>query len=269
MNVLVFLGALIGALSGGWRGMLIGGAIGYLLARVLPPLLFKAAAGKLQQVQTQFLDSTFAVMGAMCKADGQVTHNEIDVAERLFAQLRLSAAMRESAIAAFNRGKSDGFDLDAEVTRFATASRGQRMLHQMFIQVQLSALAADGQVHPAEHALLVRIARGLGLSEQELLSLEAMLRDGGDAGRSSSGRAHQASALEDAYRVLGVSPSASDSEVKRAYRVLMSQNHPDKLASKGLPDSMREMAEQKTRQITTAYDRIERSRRASAATAAG
>jgi DnaJ like chaperone protein len=257
MNFLIVIGALIGVFSGGWGGMLIGAAIGYLLSRVLPSLVMTAASGKIGQIQAQFLDSTFAVMGAMCKADGLVTHNEVQVAEALFERLHLSAAMRETAIASFNRGKAEGFDLDAEVARFAQASRGQRVLHQMFIQVQLSALAADGEVHPAEHALLVRIARGLGLSEQELASLEAMLRGGG-----APGSAADSNALDDAYRVLGIAPNASDAEVKRAYRVLMSQNHPDKLASKGLPESMREMAEQKTRQITTAYDRIERARRA-------
>src|SRR3546814_9207835 len=66
--------------------------------------------------------------------------------------------------------------------------------------------------------------------------------------------------LDDAYRVLGVPASASDAEVKKAYRRLMSQNHPDKLAAKGLPESMREMAEQKTREITAAYELVERSR---------
>lgn len=262
MNFLIWIGALVGLASGGWKGLLIGAAIGYIISRYLPPLLLGAAAGKLGQIQAQFLDSTFAVMGAMCKADGQVTQNEIHVAEALFERLRLSAAARESAIASFNRGKADGFDVDAEVARFAQASHGQRVLHQMFIQVQLSALAADGNMHPAEHALLARVARGLGLSDQDLANLEAMLRGGAASGGSARDNPN---ALEDAYRLLGVPATASDAEVKRAYRVLMSQNHPDKLASKGLPESMRAMAEEKTQQITTAYDRIERARRAAAA----
>jgi DnaJ like chaperone protein len=267
MNFLIWLGGFIGLLSGGWRGLLIGALIGLALGRLLPLLVVRFAVGKINEVQSLFLDSTFAVMGAMSKADGRVSAEEIRAVEALFDQLRLSGEARDAAKASFNRGKSPGFDLDAEVARFAAAARGQRVLHQMFLQMQLAALAADGQIHPAEHALLVRVARGLGLSETELQALEAMLRGGGGDGFSGGGAssASQASALDDAYRVIGVEPSASDAELKRAYRKLMSENHPDKLAGKGLPESMRAMAEQKTRAITAAYDRIEKARRAAAA----
>ena len=84
---------------------------------------------------------------------------------------------------------------------------------------------------------------------------------GGTAGGT---RAPSRDQVADAYRVLGVAADASDAELKKAYRRLMSQNHPDKLAAKGLPESMREMAEQKTREITAAYELIERTRRLAA-----
>src|SRR3546814_12131296 len=85
----------------------------------------------------------------------------------LFDRRHLSDVARKYTKNAFNRGKSPGFDVDAEVQRFARAARGQRVLHQMFLQVQLSAVSADGAAHPAEHAMLMRIARGLGLSAAE------------------------------------------------------------------------------------------------------
>ncbi|NGY03894.1 co-chaperone DjlA [Solimonas terrae] len=251
MNPFIIIGALFGLAIGGWSGALIGALIAYILKRSVKVSVIGAAT----RIQSQFLDSTFAVMGAICKADGQVTHDEIRVAEMLFDRLHLSGTARESAKQAFNRGKSPGFDLDAEVQRFVLAARGQRVLHQMFLQVQLSAIAADGAAHPAEHAMLMRIARGLGLSDAEVQALEAMLRGG-----SGAGRAPTQSSIDDAYRVLGVPASASDADVKKAYRRLMSQNHPDKLAAKGLPESMREMAEQKTREITAAYELVERTR---------
>lgn len=252
MSFAMIVGGLIGYLNAGFFGLLIGAALGYGIARVLQRGMLRAGLG---QIQSQFLDSTFAVMGAMCKADGQVTKDEIRVAEALFDRLHLTGETREKAKAAFNRGKAAEFDLDAEVARFKAKSRGARPLLQMFLQVQISAVAADGKLHPAEQDMLRRVARGLGLSEAEIQQLEATLRGGASAaGRSTQDK------LKEAYQVLGVSPEASDAELKKAYRRLMSQNHPDKLAGKGLPESMREMAERKTSEISNAYDIIQQAR---------
>jgi len=270
MQFFIFVGALIGYAVNSWRGALIGGLMVWALLPLLGRLLLKTAVKKISAVQTQFLDSTFAVMGAVCKADGHVSENEIRVAEALFDQLRLNGDAREAAKRAFNRGKSADFDLDAELGRFAAASRAQPMFRQMFLQVQVSAIIADGQMHAAEHAMLSRIARALGLSDRDLAMLEAMMRSGaggfsgggaGPSGGGSGGVGRDApGSLDDAYQVLGVAATASDAELKRAYRKLMSENHPDKLAAKGLPESMRALAEEKTRRITAAYQRIERAR---------
>jgi DnaJ like chaperone protein len=263
MQFLIFVGGLIGLAFNGWRGAVIGALLVWALLPLLGRLLVKTAMRKVSQVQHQFLDSTFAVMGAVCKADGQVSSEEIRVAEALFEQLHLSPDAREAARRAFNRGKAADFDLDAEVARFAAASARAPVFRQLFLQIQVQAIAADGQMHPAEHAMLLRIARGLGLSEHDVAMLEAMMRGGGPgaAGNAGNGRRpDSASSLDDAYQVLDVPASASDTEVKRAYRKLMSENHPDKLAAKGLPESMRALAEEKTRRITAAYERIERAR---------
>ena len=264
MQFFIIVGGLIGLAVNGWRGAAFGALLVWALLPLVGRLLLKTAVRKIGQVQTQFLDSTFAVMGAVCKADGQVSSEEIRVAEALFDQLRLNPEAREAAKRAFNRGKEAGFDLDAEVARFASASARAPVFRQLFLQVQVSAIAADGQTHPAEHAMLLRIARGLGMSTHDVAMFEAMMRGGG-AGSSGAGGGfnrdrESPSALDDAYQVLGVPATANDGEVKRAYRKLMSENHPDKLAAKGLPESMRALAEEKTRRITAAYERIERAR---------
>jgi DnaJ like chaperone protein len=238
-----------GLIVGGVRGLLLGAALGYVVSWGMRNVV----GGKLAQVQAQFLDSTFAVMGALCKVDGVVTRDEIAVAEAMFTRLHLSGEQRESARAAFSRGKAPDFDLDAEVTKFARVSRGMRPILVMFLQIQCAAVAADGNVHPAEHQMLVRVARLLGLTEADVAQLEALLRTG------TAGPPPQQK-LDDAYTALGLSPSATDSQIKQAYRRLMSQNHPDKLAGKGLPESMREMAEERTREISTAYAVIKEAR---------
>lgn len=251
---LFFIAAAFGYAIGGFRGLVVGVALAWALSWLLQHVVRSG----LGQVQAQFLDSTFAAMGALCKADGAVTRDEIKVAETLFDRLHLSAEQRDAAKTAFNRGKAADFDLDTEIGKLRQVSRGRGPLLQIFLQVQLMAIAADGGVHPAEHAMLVRMARGLGLSEAHVAQLEAMLRTGTGAGAGTVRPSRQR--LDDAYAALGVSASASDAEIKRKYRRLMSQNHPDKLAGKGLPESMREIAEERTREISTAYRLIKEAR---------
>ena len=253
----IFVGALIGYIVGRVPGLIIGGVLGFLFGRALRRV--SVGMGSVRQVQAQFLDSAFAVMGAVCKADGQVTEDEIRAAEQMFNQLHLNADQRDAAKAAFRRGKAPGFDLDAELAEVRQITHGVPGLLQMFLQMQLSAIAADGQLHPAEHDMLLRVARGLGLSEAQIRQLEAMLGVSGGAAGGAGGRTTQ-SELDRAYQVLGVSPDVDDAALKKAYRRLMSENHPDKLASKGLPESMREMAQKRTQEITHAYDLVKEAR---------
>lgn len=252
----IFLCAFIGFWLGGFSGLLLGAVIGLVISRVSQASLGQGLLG----VQSQFLETTFAVMGALCKADGVVTRDEIRVTEEIFARLQLSPEQRETAKAAFQRGKADDFDLDAEVDLFVQSARGSGgVLFQLFLQVQISAVAADGQVHPEEHAMLVRIARRLGLGEADVARLEALLRAASSGAAASSGPPPQ-QRLDDAYAALGVSADASEAELKRTYRKLMSENHPDKLTAKGLPESMRQLAEERAREINVAYDLIKKAR---------
>ncbi|MDR5874136.1 co-chaperone DjlA [Halomonas sp. CUBES01] len=251
MLFLIIVFALIGLAVGGPLGLLIGGGLGWWLGRRIKRRLNVAR----MRIQEGFLDSIFSVMGCLCQADGQVTDGELGVAEKLFDQMRLQGEQRARARAAFERGRADDFDLDAELASVNRLTRHQPVMRQVFLQVQLSAIAADGVLHDAEHAMILRVARGVGCSDAEVQQIEAMLHG---AAANSQGASEEA--LKDAYRVLGVSEDASDADVKKAYRRLMSQNHPDKLAGKGLPESMREVAQARTSEISNAYERIQKSR---------
>ncbi len=256
----MLIGALIGYGVAKLPGLLVGAALGAFLFRQVR----KRLIGKLQNLQSGFIESVFAVAGALCKADGVVTRDEIQVTEAMFTRFRLNESQQAIAKEAFNRGKSPDFDLDAELKRFLVISGRQPAFLQIFLQVQVSAVLADGEVHPAEHEMLVRIARGLGLPESQVDQLEAMLRGAQGGPGSARGQYTTAQQIDDAYKVLGVSQSASDTELKKAYRKLMSENHPDKLAGRGLPESMRDMAEERTREISHAYDVIKEARKQSA-----
>ncbi len=255
----IILGGLIGYSFGKLPGFLIGAAIAAFLLNYMKSHLI----GKLQNIQSGFVESVFAVMGALCKADGVVSGDEIQMAETMFARFHLNKDQKAKAKAAFNRGKEPDFDLDAELNQFLQMGGRQPAFLQMFLQVQVSAVSADGVIHPAEHEMLVRIARGLGLPESQVDQLEAMLR-GAHAGHANPGQSSTTQQIDDAFTVLGVSPSTSDADIKKAYRKLMSENHPDKLAGKGLPETMREMAEERTQEISHAYDVIKGVRKKSA-----
>lgn len=251
MLFLTILVGLIGLAMGGFWGMLVGGVLGWWLARRIKRRLQIAR----RRIQEGFLDSIFSVMGCLCQADGHVTDGELDVAEKVFDQMRLQGEQRTRARAAFERGRADDFNLEEALASVHRLTQRQPILRQVFLQVQLTAIAANGTLHPAEHDMIVRVARGIGCSEAEVQQIEAMLH-----GATANAKGVSEEALKDAYRVLGVSEEASDAEIKRAYRRLMSQNHPDKLAGKGLPDSMREVAQARTSEIGNAYERIRSAR---------
>jgi DnaJ like chaperone protein len=257
--VLIVLLALLGFFVGRLRGAVVGALIGYFLNQIFQKLAQRA----LGNIGTQFLDSTFAVMGALCKADGIVSKNEIRAAEEAFVRLRLTPEQVVTAKAAFSRGKGADFNLDVELDKFRSNSGKNPLLYQMFLQVQFAAVAADGEMHPAERAMLEHIATRLGLDPRILAQLEALLRGAQYRNTARESAPPPRARLDDAYAALGVHPDATDEEVKRAYRKLIAENHPDRLAAQGLPENLREIAEQKSREINAAYDLIKKARASS------
>jgi len=270
-----------------WWGKLVGGAFGFLLGGPLGAVLGAALGhgfdrgmgnlpgdagdgldeGERERVQTAFFTATFAVLGNVAKADGTVSRDEIRVAEAVMDEMNLSADMRRAAINLFNQGKAADFPLADVLAQFRHECHGRTTLIQMFLEIQLQAAYADGTLHPAEARLLQSICDQLGFSRLAFAALERMIRAergfrgaGGGAGgghaRPDTGRP----SLQQAYDLLGVKRDASDTEVKRAYRRLLSQHHPDKLVSKGLPEEMMKIATQKTHEIRQAYERIREAR---------
>jgi len=141
---------------------------------------------------------------------------------------------------------------------------GQIQLILLFVQIQIQVAAADGEIDKQEDQFLENMCRWLGINRRiyrELVN-RVVAEQAFHKGRASGGnaRANDPSALNQAYVILGVKESASDKEVKHAYRKLMSENHPDKLMAKGLPEEMLQIAKEKTQEIQAAYELVKSKR---------
>ncbi|TQV87723.1 co-chaperone DjlA [Aliikangiella coralliicola] len=211
------------------------------------------------QTQAVFFEASFAVMGHLAKADGVVTKKEIDVAEQVMHKLGLVGERRQQAIDAFNRGKSNNFDLSDCLYQLKLHGSKSPSLIQMFIEIQIVSATADGQVSQPEMLILYRIGEEFRIPKRQIEQLVEMViaqqsfhRDGRTGQYSST----SGPSIEQAYKVLGVSADSGKQEVKRAYRKLMSQHHPDKLVAKGMPEEMVKVATEKSQEIQSAYEMI-------------
>jgi DnaJ like chaperone protein len=270
------VGGFLGLAAGGPFGAMLGTALGHGVDRGVEKLQRNAQLppGDRQRIQSAFFTATFATMGNLAKADGRVSEAEIALAETIMTQLRLSPEMRGAAIKLFRQGKEPDFDLAAVVETFRHECRGQRALIQMFLEIQLQAAYVDGEPSRGQRRVLQQIRSGLRIPEILFRQLETLVRlqrqfgagPGPQGARGSTGGWRQSPArapsLKEAYALLGVSPKDSDATVKRAYRRLLSEHHPDKLVSKGLPEEMMKMATQKTHEIRRAYEMIQEARAA-------
>ncbi len=259
----------------GWYGKAIGALIGYFLTRhpfgllvgVIIGHYFDTQAAQRTQgnpraVPEAFFRATFQTMGHVAKADGRVSEEEIRAARAVMTQFRLGEADVRRAIGLFTEGKANDFPLQGTLAQLSEVLGDRSDLRRMFIQVQLQAALLGDGLHAPARAMLVRVCQALGVSEFELVQMEAILRMQRASG-SGSGPAYRRTAhdsLQDAYGVLGVNAQTGDADITKAYRRLMSQNHPDKLAANGLPESMKTVAEEKTRQIRAAYEAIREAR---------
>ena len=266
----LLLGA-IGYLIGNWVGLAIGVLAGHWIDRKVMMVQawnpFRPWRPGEQAALTEVqLDTAFAIMGHLAKSDGRVSEAEIAQAEALMARMELDDSQRQKARERFRDGKQQDFPLDDTVRAFAHRIRHRRHLMLVFMEMLLSAALADGVLSPQEEQILLRVATGLGVPQQHFQQLMQMLAaqarfQTGQSGSGSGGVGPgAASQIEDAYAVLGVTPSDSDAEIKRAYRRLMSQHHPDKLAARGVPAEMIRVATEKSARISSAYDVIKKQR---------
>jgi len=249
------IGGVIGLMRGGFMGLVLGVFIGHWIDR------FLAGLGNAGRTRDAFFGAMFSTLGHINKADGRVTKAEIEAAEQLMRRLQLTEAERQRAIRYFQQGKEQGFDLAGTLREFARHSMLRHELRIMFVELLLEAAVSDGVMTAAEQAILVQACQALHIPANVF---NAMLRarqvGGGSAYTGQQQPPSGGPSLQQSYATLGLDSEASAQEVKRAYRKLVSQYHPDKLVSQGLPDEMMEVSKKRVREINAAYDVIKASR---------
>jgi DnaJ like chaperone protein len=187
----------------------------------------------------------------------------------MMARMGLTAEQRQQAVASFNRGKQPEFDVTPAIDELRRWV-GLRRDHAFpVLDVVIETVLAEGNPPPEKMAILRQLAFALRVSDMELMALMAMkgyawnAAAGGQRGHDrGTGGGYVPPTRNtqgpDPYAVLGIARGADDRAVKRAYRKLISEHHPDRLGD--LPEEMRKRAEARASEINAAYERIKAER---------
>lgn len=272
------IGAFLGYLIAGPAGALLGVVIGNLFDRGLAIHYSRPYSQyhseQLKETQAIFFEANFCVMGYIAKADGRVTEAELETAKNIMDELRLTAKQKQDAKRFFNIGKDENFHVERILLMLKKATLHNTSLLRLFVDFQYRLAKTDGLTEKKRQALN-RILQYLGFAPlhrqyhtYEDLFDEAFRQYRQRSSSSSSSNSsssyssyrntssYTGSTIDDAYALLGLNKMANKQEVKKAYRKLISQNHPDKLIAKGLSEAEIKKATDKTQKISKAYEQI-------------
>jgi len=238
----VGVGAGVGALFGGPVGALIGAGLGSWFSSSKDKFIQRAEAQQLF-----VFTALFGMLAKIAKADGVVSDEEARVIKSFMDQLGLDEQSKQVAGEIFSKAKDDDSSVYDYAAQFGEVYAGNQDMRVIAYRILFEVAASDGELHPEEDKILHEIIAPLGLdaSMYNLFAEEFFGRVG---------------ALSEHYELLECTPDSSDTDIKRAYRKKCIEYHPDKIMSKGLPDSFVQFADEQMKMITNAYDQIKKAR---------
>ncbi len=231
----------IGAALGGPIGALIGLAAGHALVDK-PVEVASDRIAKGPEASIAFTMGVIALSAKMAKADGQVTRSEVDAFKRIFHVPEHEA---KNVGRIFDLARQDVAGYDAYAAQIARLFRDRPAVLEDLLDGLFHIAMADGVFHPAEEDFLRRVAELFGFAQHQYDRIKA---------------SHLGPDAADPYVILGLSHDASDDEIKRAYRQLVKEHHPDAMMARGVPEEFIEVATDKIATINDAYDRIAKAR---------
>ena len=247
------VGGTIGFAVGGPIGAVAGAAFGHALVDKKEDEYLKSIPGgggrenlsSNEQAQLVFFTAAFSMLAKICKADGQVTEKEFQAVENFMVRdLQLDGGSQETAKRIFRQAVQSAEPFDAFALQFYSIFRTQPNIIELMMDVLFRAAAADGSLSPAEEGMMESAARIFQFPRGEYDRLKSKYFKSADP----------------SYAVLKCDPSATDAEIKKSYRALVNEYHPDKIASKGLPEEFVKFANDKFMEIQNAYDAIRKER---------
>ncbi len=271
-----FFGFLMAGPAGAFFGIIIGSFFDRGLKLHFSHPFWHYHNEKNSEVRRIFLETMFANLGHLAKADGQVTPQDIEYANDVMAQMKLNAKQTILAQHWFSQGKSLQFNLDLKLHSMYKMIHNKPFLVRLFVDTQYR-FVKQGQLTEKKVAIL-----NIMFSQLQLAPLYQHAAFARDFPWYYSWQQHQTQyqhqnqthqnqhqhryqqqpppayhpSMEDPYAVLNIKHGATQAEVKRAYRRQISHHHPDKLIAKGASSSNIKAATEKTQKIRKAYEDI-------------
>ena len=234
-----------GKIIGAGAGFAMGGPIGALLGGIAGHAVDRMARDTDASDSTKQVAFTIGVivLGAkMAKADGVVTRDEIAAFREVF---QIPDEEVKNVGRVFNTARRDAAGYEPYARQVARLFEDNPQVLEDLLHGLFHIAKADNMIHPAELTYLQGVAEIFGFGEHAFQRIRAH---------------HMAADKLDPYVILGVAHDADEATVKKAYRKLIRENHPDRLIAQGLPPEFIALGNEKMATINGAYDRVQEQR---------